>query len=608
MPLLAESLRSLHASLIIFAIVVAGLVLGRELLIPLALATILTFILSGLVRRLIGWKIPEPIAASFVLLAAFGGVIALSIALSGQMLELTNSLPRYQHNIIEKVRTLSGSREDSSLRRAIDAVTSLEKAVKRELTDNRDVARGPTPGATPQSGPETTKTVATPIAPDGVHGLEAMASPLVQMALTLLFTVFLLFQHEDLRARIVKIAGVDNLSGSTAAMADAGHRLSRLFLAQALMNLGFGVVTTIVLSVIGVPNAIIWGVLAALMRFVPFIGSFIAAAPPILLAAGVDPGWTMVIATVAFYVVAEVVMGNVVEPMTLGKHGGMSPFAMVVSASFWTIVWGPVGLLLAAPLTLVLVVLGRYVPALEFFSVLLGDEAALSEDEQFYGRLLTQDHPGAAAQLVSASDQRSLVDAADTIVMPALGLAAIDLQRGRIDAERVNHIREAMIEVSAASENAGSFAEKAGRPNTDGVRKAYFVPARGAIDTIAAEFAATVARSASDWSVESATNSSGLTAISSRAGLGESARPDVVVVVTVAGIEPGHLDIILRRAERAFPAAKLIVYAPDQVGLQADAIRKSAAGAMVIRSLGEIQPILRTGAETPPVKASDVAA
>ena len=250
-----------------------------------------------------------------------------------------------------------------------------------------------------------------------------------------------------------------NLSGATAALDDAAGRLSELFLAQALMNIGFGAVVGASLWMIGVPNSLLWGGLAILMRFVPYVGSFIAAIPPILLAVAVDPGWGMAIAVLVIFLIGEPLMGHVIEPLLLGPKAGLSPFAMLASAAFWALVWGPIGLILAAPLTLTMIVVGRHVNGLKFMTVLLGDEPALSPEQQFYHRLLASDALGAAQQLEKASVDKSLIEIGDGIVLPALHLAAADFDRHQFDREQAQSILDTSIETSRLFEPARTDGE-----------------------------------------------------------------------------------------------------------------------------------------------------
>ncbi len=556
MPQSFESLRSLHAYGTVFALVVAGLVLGQDILIPIALATILAFVMGPLVRRLTQWGMPETLSATVVFTAALGLTVILGIILTAQILELTASLPNYTPNIVEKVRAISGlSRDDGIIKRAVDAVDLLEKAVRRELAPG---------GITlPDALPKSAQTDGGPVVVAPTNGVletfKMLFQPFALMALTLLFTMFLMLQHADLRNRVVRIAGVDNLSGTTAAMSDAGQRLSRMFFAQALMNLAYGIAIAVLLYALGVPNAVLWGILAAIMRYVPFIGSFIAAVPPVLLAAGVDPGWTIAVATLLIFAVGEFAMGQMVEPLVLGRQTGMSPFAIIVCASFWTLIWGPIGLVLAVPLTSVLIVLGRHIPALEVFSVLLGDEEALNPVQAFYGRILAKDTLAAVDQLEDAIEETSLASATDGLLLPALNLAAIDHRRGRLDDARLAELRVVVSNVEAVIEHdAGETGiERRDDGPCEGAT-ALVVPARGAVDAMATAYVARALRALTPWQIEGAQASSGLTALSGRGGVPTETEIAAVIIVTVGGVERRHLEILVRRAVSSFPTARIM--------------------------------------------------
>jgi hypothetical protein len=285
-------------------------------------------------------------------------------------------------------------------------------------------------------------------------GLEAIAnvvrpllSPLATTALAILFLLFILLQREDIRDRFLRLAGTADLQRSTAALDDAASRLSRFFLMQTILNAGFGIVIGTSLWLIGVPNAVLWGILAGLMRFVPFVGSIIAAFFPIALAAAVDPGWIMVLATAALFIVAEPLTGQVIEPVFYGQHTGLSPVAIVVATLFWALLWGPIGLLLATPLTVCLVVLGRHFEALEFMEVLLGDEPALEPEERFYQRLLAGDATEAADQAEKQLKEQSLSAYYDSVPMKALSLAQADAASGKLPRDKQLAMRDTMAEI-----------------------------------------------------------------------------------------------------------------------------------------------------------------
>jgi hypothetical protein len=269
-----------------------------------------------------------------------------------------------------------------------------------------------------------------------------LLEPLATMGIVFVVLVFILLQREDLRDRMIRLFGSSDLHRTTAAMDDAARRLSRYFLMQLGLNASFGVVAAIGLWLIGVPSPLLWGVFAALMRFVPYIGSFVAAVPPILLAAAVDPGWSMALMTLALYLIGEPMMGHVVEPVVYGQSTGLSPFAVVMSAIFWTWLWGPVGLLIATPLTLCLVVLGRHVERLEFLDVLLGDRPALTPAENLYQRMLAGDPDEALDSAEVLLKERSLTSYYDEVALRGLQLAANDATRGVLTGRQLEQIRD----------------------------------------------------------------------------------------------------------------------------------------------------------------------
>jgi hypothetical protein len=269
-------------------------------------------------------------------------------------------------------------------------------------------------------------------------------SPLATVGLTFVVLVFILMQREDLRDRMIRLFGSNDLHRTTAAMDDAGRRLSRYFLLQLGLNASFGLVIAIGLWVIGVPSPILWGIFAALMRFVPYIGSFIAAVLPVALAAAVDPGWSMAFMTLALFFISEPVMGHVIEPLVYGQSTGLSPFAVVMSAIFWTWLWGPVGLLLATPLTLCLVVLGRHVERFEFLDVLLGDRPALTPAENLYQRMLAGDPDEALEYAEQLLKDHSLTSYYDEVALGGLQLAANDATRGVLAGSQLEKVKDAI--------------------------------------------------------------------------------------------------------------------------------------------------------------------
>jgi len=440
----SDSRAALLQGLLIAAIVIAGLYFGREVLLPLVVAILLSFVLTPLLLLLRRVKVPRALAVIIVVTFAFSIIFALGWMLSQQATDLAENLPRYQHALAEKIGALRKSAESSgTFDKASDALKGLERELSRPDTG------APAPSLSP--GLEA-KTPAAPIPveirqaePRPFEILQDVAGtllpPLATAGIILLFVIFILLQREDLRDRVIRLMGASDMQRATATMNDAATRLSKYFLRQVLINASFGAFIAAGLWLIGVPSPAGWGILAMLMRFVPYVGSIISAAPPMLLAAVVDPGWTTVLATGGLFLVSELIMGQVVEPLVYGHGTGLSPIAVILSTVFWTWLWGALGLLLATPLTVCLLVLGRHVEALNFLEILLGDAPALTPAQGFYQRALIGDPAEATYHAeLSLKEGRPLVAYLDEVVLRGLKLAERDAERGSLDMERMERI------------------------------------------------------------------------------------------------------------------------------------------------------------------------
>jgi predicted PurR-regulated permease PerM len=279
--------------------------------------------------------------------------------------------------------------------------------------------------------------------------LSALLPPLATAAIVIIFVIFILLQRRDLRDRFIGLIGSDDLHRTTKALDDGARRLSRYFLALTGINASFGIIVGLGLGFIGVPNPILWGIVGAVLRFVPYAGAFIAAAIPLALAAAVDPGWTMVAETALLFVIVEGIMGQVVEPQLFGHTTGMSPLAIIVAAGFWTLIWGAPGLLLSTPITACLVVLGRHVESLNFIELLLGDKPALSPIQSFYQRILASDPDEVVFQAEVLLKDITLLDYYEQVALPGLAMAQIDVVRGVMDRARQVEIFESVESVVA---------------------------------------------------------------------------------------------------------------------------------------------------------------
>ncbi|MET3843614.1 AI-2E family transporter [Bradyrhizobium sp. OAE829] len=436
------------SNFLIGALVVAALYFTREILVPIAVAVLLSFVLSPLVRAFQRMKVPRSIAVLSAVSLALAIALSLAAMVMIEVNQLASDLPRYQSTLGEKIHNL---RDRIGSVGVLKNASSLLKNLDREL-------KSPGSGDAETAKPSLSDPARTPI-PVEVHQpdpgasealiamLRPLAAPFTTTGIVVIFLIFFLFQREDLRDRFIRLLGSEDLERTTAALDDAGQRLGRLFLTQLILNATFGVVIGLGLAVIGVPNSPLWGLLAMILRFVPYIGAILAAGLPIALAAAVGSDWTMTLWTAALFAVVEPLTGHVVEPLVCGRSAGLSPVAVVVAASFWTWLWGPLGLLLSTPLTLCLVVFARHVDRLQFIDVMLGDQPALTPQQTAYQRMLTGDPIDAIEQARSYLKKGSAVAYYEEILLGALRLAEADAAQGRLDDVRLENIHETVSEI-----------------------------------------------------------------------------------------------------------------------------------------------------------------
>ena len=447
----SDSRAALLQGLMIGAIVVGTLYIAREVLLPLTLAILLSFVLTPLLLLLRKVKVPRVLAVIIVVTFAFAIIFGLGWMMSQQAAQLAGDLPRYQHVLSEKIATLRKSATSSTtLEKAAGALKGIENELSQPSAPPApSVAPSPSPSPSPSLDDKSSaKPIPVEIAKPEPRAFEILQRvlgtvlpPLATAGIVILFVIFILLQREDLRDRLVRLMGASDMQRATATMNDAATRLSGYFLRQVLINSAYGVFIALGLWAIGIPSPMVWGILAMLMRFVPYVGPFIAATPPVLLGAVVDPGWTTMLLAGGLFFGSEMIMGQVVEPLVYGHGTGLSPIAVILSTVFWTWLWGPLGLLLAMPLTVCLVVLGRHVESLNFLEVLLGDKPALTPAQSFYQRALTGDSAEATYQAeLSLKEGRPLVDYLDEVALAGLKLAERDAERGSLDPENLESI------------------------------------------------------------------------------------------------------------------------------------------------------------------------
>jgi predicted PurR-regulated permease PerM len=404
----------------------------------MALAVLLSFALGPLVLLLRRWRLGRLPAVIVSVLLAFSMIAGIGTFVGAQLAHLAAELPGYQTNISQKIHSLRDSTGNGGVvDRTSKMVQNLGKEIEKPAgTGDRTAAAAP-PNAKQQSPVpvEVRQAAATPL--QLIYGVAApLLQPLATAGIVVVFVIFFLLQREDLRDRFIRLAGAGDLRRTTVALDDAARRLSRYLLTQTAVNASFGVLVGSGLWFIGVPNPGLWGILGMLLRFIPYIGPIIAAVLPMIVALAVDPGWSMLLWTTGLFVVVELTTGQVIEPWLYGHSTGLSGIAVVVAAAFWTLLWGPIGLLLSTPLTMCLVVLGRHVEHLQFLEVLLGDQPALAPEESFYQRILADDPDEASHLAEEFLKENSLSAYYDQIAIRGLALAQLDVNRGMLDHEQ----------------------------------------------------------------------------------------------------------------------------------------------------------------------------
>jgi predicted PurR-regulated permease PerM len=427
------------------ATLLALLYFARDVLVPITLAFILSLLIAPLLRvlrRLGLGQTLSVLAAVLVLALSFGAIAAV---IGSQLVHMSGSLPQYQHTLEDKLETL-----DSLTVRRVNIFTAQ---AGRALNKNPE---------TPQ--PQALQSDAVGKTPIPVELHEAPANsfqilqkvlgsvwvPIETAGIVLVVLIFVLLEQEALRDRFIRIAGGTDIRLTTLVINDAGERLSRFFVSQFAVNFGVGVLIWIGLSVIGLPHPVVWAALTTLLRFVPYVGVWIAALCSAVLAAAVDAGWSMAIATLGLFVVVELIASQLVEPQLYGHTTGLSPLSVVIAAIFWSWLWGPIGLIVSTPLTLCLLVAGRHIKALSLLDVLLGDTQALTMPQRFYQRALSADSDELIARAREFLKRNSFANYCDLVLLPALHLARLDLESGAISKEQQMRVRGALVAVIAA--------------------------------------------------------------------------------------------------------------------------------------------------------------
>ncbi|MBA3311896.1 MAG: AI-2E family transporter [Planctomycetota bacterium] len=425
-------------------LLVAGLLFwAQAILIPIALAILLTFLLSPLVIRLQRAGVPKVLAVLLVVGASLAAVGGVGWLIAAQMIRLTEELPQRTDQIVTNVgrlaESLQGEEKGEGEPSLGNLVFQIQKRIQEEMAPEEEVGGlfGPIPVRVQQED----EGIST------VGGYLAMAAePIGTVGLSLVLVLFMLFKREDLRNRIVTLSGRANLAVTTKALDEAGQRIARYLLMQFVINVTYGLAVAVGLLALRVEYAALWGVTAAVLRYIPYLGPWIAGTLPLIYSLLTSQGWGQPLGVLALIIVLELLSNNVMEPLLYGRGVGVSEVAVILSAVFWGWLWGPIGLVLATPLTACLVVAGRYVPAMSIFNRILGDVAEVEPHFVYYQRLLARDEEEAEQLFDDRVLETSLIDACTEVIIPALESVKRDRMRGLIEPEQEKYILESVEE------------------------------------------------------------------------------------------------------------------------------------------------------------------
>jgi len=460
-------------------LIVALLYWAKEVFIPFALAILLSFLLGPMVTRLRRWGFGRVIAVSTVTVLTFAFLFSLGWVVTRQLRHFARELPSYKRNIQAKVQSVYGPLANE-LNKTSRAIQELQGQVVAAERRSRSRPR-------PAELERVEVVQPAPTLPQLLHrAVGPLFRPLGTAVMVTVLVICMLLNREDLRNRLIRLFGRHHLPAATQALDDASRGVSRFLLMQSIINGGYGFSFGLGLFFIGLPNSVLWGVAAAALRFIPYIGSWIAGLMAIIFALAFFSGWSQTLFVAGLFILLEIVSNYLVEPWLYGTRTGLSPLAVLLAAIFWTWLWGPVGLLLSTPLTVCVVVISKHVPQLAFFSILLGDEPVLGPKSRFYQRLLALDKHEANELVLQQLKEKPLIEVCDTIIVPILRLASTDRRRGVLEGTRAAslfaHLRE---QISALVDTSNTTTPVASKVQS-GMIVVHCVPAQDEADELGA--------------------------------------------------------------------------------------------------------------------------
>jgi predicted PurR-regulated permease PerM/methylmalonyl-CoA mutase cobalamin-binding subunit len=569
----------------VIAFVAFALYWAQAILLPLALAVFLTFLLSPLAlwlqRRGLG-RVPSVLLA---VLATALVCLAVGLLVGHQLLQLTRTLPDHEDRINEKLTAIKEWLAPAEGSRLGGFVQSVSETLS-----------GPPPAAPGPDQPQAVVVASPSWATRAQQYLSPAAEAIGQAAFTFVLVLFMLLKREDLRNRVIRLIGQGRVTTTTKAVDEASQRISRYLFVQFALNASFGVAITLGLLLMRVQYAPLWGFIAFLMRYVPYIGTWIGVIPPVLFTFAVSEGWVKPVLVAALFLGLEALCNNFFEPVLYGKSLGLSEVAQLVAAAFWAFLWGPVGLILSGPLTTCLLVVGKYVPQWQFLTVLLGDEPVLSPRVAFYQRLAARDQDEAAEIVEKELEERPAEKVFDDVVIPALAAARRDVRTGRLSEDDLAHltaaVREVAEEVAEFKPADTAVADAAASAGAAARVRALLVPAKDGVDDAATQLLVRLLDPA-DWDVATAAVETLTSELLDRIAADE---PAAVVIVSLPPGGLTHTRYLCKRIRQRFPDVKVVVCRwtpPGDDGEPAGADALRAAGAdEVTTSLESTQTFL----------------
>jgi predicted PurR-regulated permease PerM len=564
-----EKLKVPGNSLLPAVLVMATLYFGREVFVPLALAALLSFLLVPVSALLERWGIRRTAASLFVVLLSLVAVASLGWIMLGQIYNLAVELPQYQQNINQKIASLhlhSAGRLSNTLAMLADESkqlrgdappttgTALPDAprphIRSRLKSGSDPSKDQLSAPTDQPVTVRVEQPEESMAALANRTVVSLLHPLTTTFVVVVFLAFMLVGREDLRDRGIRLAGRGRMQVTTSAIEDAGRRVGRYLRMQLIVNVLFGLVAGICLRLIGVPNALLWGLLISLLRFVPYIGIFLAAVGPLFLSIAVSPHWSMVLWTALLFLVLELVTGNIVEPLLYSSSTGLSPIAVLIAAIFWTLLWGFPGLLLSTPLTVCLVVIGRQFPHLQYLDILFGDETALPHPERFYQRLLSSNNHEARALLDGLLATKSKEQVYDSVVVPVLTFIEESRHAEELTSSRAE---EVLLAVEELAEDVASQLKPLAEPSSKARKLVLCIPARDLADEVACQLASHVLNPNCTVRVITADTST-----SDLLQTIDNTHPDAICVVGIPPQSLRHIRLRCHQVRSRFPNAVIV--------------------------------------------------